>query len=686
MKLKIRGECGCAAGRYETVAAYLLVLIFFLSGAPPAWAQNTQRLALVIGNDSYTSISPLHNATSDARAIAVELQAAGFDVTSRQNLDYRETVRLIGAFVQRVQAGDEVALFFAGHGVQLKSGNYLLPVDIEATSENEVERTAIGLDDLMDQIKSANPRFTLLIVDACRDNPFPRQGTRSIGETRGLRSPEPPRGQMVVFSAGRGQTAIDRLSARDTDPNGLFTREFLKQMRNPGVAIENVMREVQDAVERQAATVGHEQRPSLYTEARGDFYFHRAAGSATPAGSISVPDSAPPSSSSSVRLQSAEEIEQQAWNAAQSADTATAYGAYLREYDRGRFAGAARIRLAASQTAAPQVREASPAALPSMQAPQQPLLRPAQQPVQQPPVQQPAPQPVYQPAPQPEQPSAAQLAIPVIAEIIGKLITRQSAPQAVPQTTTQVPSQPAPQIAQPSASQPIPQVMQPPVPRTQVATMATTQPANSPSSRPFAVRYAGCFRDQGDPGGTAGRDLSGAVRQDATMTTQMCASECRARGYVYAGTQAGTWCFCGNHYGATGTASNCDMSCGGNTGEKCGGAWANSVYQVAAPLAHQPAGGGIVTQPARVIQVVAGTYGANCRQPRGNRTEHLSSVCNGRDTCEYVVNHQVIGDPASGCAKNYVAEWQCAGTPRILQTGAAPEAGFGSRILLSCRN
>ena len=93
----------------------------------------------------------------------------------------------------------------------------------------------------------------------------------------------------------------------------------------------------------------------------------------------------------------------------------------------------------------------------------------------------------------------------------------------------------------------------------------------------MAVTYVGCFRDQGNPSGTSGHDLAGAVRQDAPMTTQMCTAECRAKGFAYAGTQYSNWGFCGNKYGASGAANNCDMNCGGNPGEKCGGAWVNSV-------------------------------------------------------------------------------------------------------------
>ena len=269
-----------------------LLMSFALCMPQCVYAQAAARLALVIGNDNYRHVGVLRNARNDAQAVSNELTSAGFEVTLRQDLSYREALRAVNAFAERVRKGDEVAFFFAGHGVQVKRGNYLLPVDIEATSEIEVERTAIALDDVMDQLQRSNPRFALLIVDACRNNPL-KSGPRSVGETRGLRPPEPPRGQMVVFSAGRGQTALDRLNDQDTHPNSVFTREFLKQVRNRGVGVESLMREVQESVERQTAAVGHEQRPALYNEIRGEFYFHAkvAAVVTAPASAVEIPAS-----------------------------------------------------------------------------------------------------------------------------------------------------------------------------------------------------------------------------------------------------------------------------------------------------------------------------------------------------------------------------------------------------------
>ncbi|MDQ5986820.1 MAG: hypothetical protein CSYNP_02553 [Syntrophus sp. SKADARSKE-3] len=95
--------------------------------------------------------------------------------------------------------------------------------------------------------------------------------------------------------------------------------------------------------------------------------------------------------------------------------------------------------------------------------------------------------------------------------------------------------------------------------------------------------------------------------------------------------------------------------------------------------------GGNMASAQGAITVVAGTYGKNCGAPHGNKTEHLAGACNSRTQCEYVINYQVIGDPAVGCGKDYVAEWRCGGDTTIHQASAAPEAGFNKKILLTCQ-
>ena len=243
-----------------------------------------KRVALVIGNDNYLAVSKLQKAGNDANAMARELRNAGFAVQLHQNLNYRATVRAVESFTQGIQGGDEVVVFYAGHGVQIKNGSYLLPTDIEVNSESEVEKTAYDLLTLTEKLAEAKPAFSLVIVDACRDNPLKSKG-RSIGNARGLSAIEAPKGQMIVYSASRGQQALDRLLEKDPNPNSVFTRELITRMKVPGLKIEDLMRDVQNSVEELAKSVKHEQRPAIYNESRGNFYFYNFGANmqATPA-------------------------------------------------------------------------------------------------------------------------------------------------------------------------------------------------------------------------------------------------------------------------------------------------------------------------------------------------------------------------------------------------------------------
>jgi hypothetical protein len=239
--------------------------------AKKAAVQAPSRRALVIGNDSYQEVSKLQNARADAKAIGLALQKVGFNVTSKSDLTERGMKDAIRTFKNEIRGGDEVVIFFAGHGVQLGSSNFLLPVDIRGQSEDQVKDEAMPLQRMLDDIQDSKAKFALAIIDACRDNPF-KTASRAIGG-RGLAPTSAASGQMVIFSAGTGQQALDRLNEKDKDPNGLFTRIFLKEMDKPGVSIDRVLRNVRTEVVRLSKSVGHDQVPSLYDQALGDFYF-----------------------------------------------------------------------------------------------------------------------------------------------------------------------------------------------------------------------------------------------------------------------------------------------------------------------------------------------------------------------------------------------------------------------------
>ncbi len=234
-------------------------------------AGGKNRKALILGNDSYKDVPILLNARSDAKAISASLARSGFEVSMHLDLTERGMKEAIRNFKSQIKGGDEVVMYFAGHGVQLGATNYLLPVDIRGQSEDQVRDEAIPLQRLLDDIQDTKARFALAIIDACRDNPFKTAG-RTIGG-RGLSATAAATGQMVMFSAGTGQQALDRLGPNDKEPNGLFTRVLLKEMEKTGVSIERLVRNVRNEVARLSKTVGHDQVPAVYDQTLGDFYF-----------------------------------------------------------------------------------------------------------------------------------------------------------------------------------------------------------------------------------------------------------------------------------------------------------------------------------------------------------------------------------------------------------------------------
>ena len=230
------------------------------------------RKALIIGNDLYRSVTPLVNARADARLISENLSMFGYAVTLKMDLTEKQMKEALRVFKGQVNSGDEVAIFYAGHGVQFGSANYLLPVDVAGDNEEQVRDEAIPLQRILDDMTDKKAKFTLAMIDACRDNPFKSSG-RSIGGTRGLAVTSAATGQMVIFAAGTGQQALDKLGPADKVKNGVFTRVFVEQMKVAGAPITTVMRNVRNEVARLAKTIGHDQVPAIYDQVLGDFYF-----------------------------------------------------------------------------------------------------------------------------------------------------------------------------------------------------------------------------------------------------------------------------------------------------------------------------------------------------------------------------------------------------------------------------
>lgn len=279
-----------------------------------------KRLALVIGNGGYRD-APLKNPVNDARALAASLAALGFDVLKGEDLGQREMTRLIARFGERLSGHDVGMFFFAGHGIQIRGKNYLIPVDAQIASENSVRAEAVDVDAVLDQLSSSP--LNLVILDACRNNPFERR-FRSVGG--GLAQMEAPRGTLIAYATAPGKVAQDGEGANST-----YTTALLKVLGEPGLPVESVFKRVRAEVAR---ATGDNQVPWEASSLTGDFYFAspvaRAPAAATPKAAPIAGDT---------------EAELLFWQSIKDSRDAADFEAYLKQYPAGRFADIARNRL-----------------------------------------------------------------------------------------------------------------------------------------------------------------------------------------------------------------------------------------------------------------------------------------------------------------------------------------------------
>ena len=320
------------------IRSLILLLFVFLSNT--SHAQAPRRFALVIGNDSYRNVDPLKNARNDARVFAQAMRDAKFEVIAQDDVSREQFWAVIDKVKGRMSKGDELVFYFAGHGVQIGANQYLLPIDIPVPdSDRQVERSALPLVEVLDSFSDA--RVSVFVIDACRDNPFPKKSTRSIGGTRGLSRPEPTTGQIVILSAGRDQKALDFVPGRGSQ-NGLFTHELIQVIRNGNPEVRSAFEMVKERVDDVARKANHQQRPAVSHDLRGNFFFYPESRQGIVASIAPVPVPR-----IETRLPSDEEIEAQAWDDAQRANSLSAYQAFISAYPNSRYAGRARIGLAA---------------------------------------------------------------------------------------------------------------------------------------------------------------------------------------------------------------------------------------------------------------------------------------------------------------------------------------------------
>ena len=241
-----------------------------IGSKPSSKAEQSSRIALVIGNSAYREVSPLANPRSDAEAMGRTLALEGFSsVTTLVDASRADMIRALRSFGEEADKADWAMVYYAGHGMELNGSNYLIPVDAKLASERDLEFEAVPLRQVQDLIAHA-AKLKIVVLDACRNNPFDARmkragGTRSVA--RGLAPSEPEDNTLILYAAKGGETAED-----GTGGHSPLAAALLARLPERGLEVNKLFRLVIDDV--QAATA-RKQRPFVYgsVTAREDFYF-----------------------------------------------------------------------------------------------------------------------------------------------------------------------------------------------------------------------------------------------------------------------------------------------------------------------------------------------------------------------------------------------------------------------------
>ena len=230
----------------------------------PAFAG--KRVAFVVGNSSYQNVVPLTNPANDATAITEMFRKAAFDVVeSRRDLKNTEMRRALRDFTEKARDADIAVIYYAGHGIEVDGTNYLIPVDAVLERDTDAYDEAIALDRILQAIEPAK-QLRLVILDACRDNPFAKSMKRTVASRslgRGLAGVEPSRpNTLIAFAAKGGSTAAD-----GDNKNSPFTTALLKYLAQPGLELGKAFRLVRDDVMN---ATGNRQEPFVYGSLGGN--------------------------------------------------------------------------------------------------------------------------------------------------------------------------------------------------------------------------------------------------------------------------------------------------------------------------------------------------------------------------------------------------------------------------------
>jgi formylglycine-generating enzyme required for sulfatase activity len=300
-----------------------------------------KRVALVVGNAAYRD-RPLANPVNDAQLMQATLRELGFDVQMATDVDRRGLLGALREFEARSRGADVAFFYYAGHGAQVGGANYLIPLNAPIRADSDVPDEAVDASSVLRRIEDARAKVGLVVLDACRDNPYPGA---SRSTARGLARMNAPTGTIVAYATAPGSTAEDGAGT-----NSPYTATLAQQLRVPGLDVKDIFDRTAQEVER---LTNGKQRPREEIALRGRFVLLAGSGGATAVAS-SAPSPAPP------------DPEVDLWELAKRRDNAASYEAYLQAYPQGRYAAAARGALAGLMPAvAPVAAAPAPAASPS---------------------------------------------------------------------------------------------------------------------------------------------------------------------------------------------------------------------------------------------------------------------------------------------------------------------------------
>ena len=288
------------------------------------------RIALVIGNSDYEH-APLKNPLNDAALMTATLRDVGFEVFDYANVNRRELKRAFSSFGKRVsEAGrDTISLvYYSGHGAQVRGENYLIPISSIIEDELDVDIEGIRASSLMGTLEEAKPALSIVILDACRNNPF-KSSSRSAN--RGLAKTDAPTGTLLAYSTAPGQLAED-----GSGSNSAYTKALSLAIRSPGAKVEEVFKRVR--IEVMTRTLD-EQVPWESSSLIGDFYFVEEATSVKPTTQIAPAPAIVPI------------VEIEYWKSIANSNDVALYQVYLDRYPEGLFQGIAEQRVASMNAA-----------------------------------------------------------------------------------------------------------------------------------------------------------------------------------------------------------------------------------------------------------------------------------------------------------------------------------------------